>query len=286
VVAVAAALVAAAPARADNVIPDDQIVQGSVCAGPDCVNNESFGFDTVRLKGPVLRLGFDDTSTSAGFPANDWQLTANDADGAGTASYFAFTDATAGTSPLRILAGTPTDTLRLDPDGGVRLLDGALLQRVDATTTENATPADGPALVTALGSLPLSTYEYTADAGNTRHLGPTAAGFNAAFGLGAGVDDLAPADVAGVALATTKVLAARLDDLTGAAGPRGADGPLGPKGDTGATGAGGQPSDGLAAALKTLKLLERRQVSLRASNLALRTQVRALARQLKRRGNR
>src|SRR5262249_861399 len=34
----------------DQVIADDLIVQGSACIGLDCVNNESFGFDTVRLK--------------------------------------------------------------------------------------------------------------------------------------------------------------------------------------------------------------------------------------------
>lgn len=34
----------------DQVIPDDLIVQGSACVGLDCVNNESFGFDTIRLK--------------------------------------------------------------------------------------------------------------------------------------------------------------------------------------------------------------------------------------------
>jgi hypothetical protein len=272
-VGVAAAVIAAAPARADTVVPDDQIVQGSVCAGPDCVNNESFGFDTVRLKGPVLRLAFLDTSTSSGFPSNDWALTANDADGVGTESYFAFTDASAGTSPLRILAGTPTDTLRLDPDGGVRLLNGALLQRIDATTTENASAANGAALVTALATLPLSTYEYTADAANTRHLGPQAADFNSAFGLGAGTTELAPADVAGVALATTRELAARLDDLTG---ERGAVGPQGPKGATGPTGPRARPSSGLAAALAKLARLERGQIRLRARNLALRREVRDL----------
>src|SRR5947207_8458865 len=34
----------------DQVIPDDLIVQGSICAGLDCVNNEDFGFDTIRVK--------------------------------------------------------------------------------------------------------------------------------------------------------------------------------------------------------------------------------------------
>ena len=62
----------------DQVIADDLIVQGSICAGFDCVNNESFGFDTLRLKENNLRINFDDTSTSAGFPATDWTLSAND----------------------------------------------------------------------------------------------------------------------------------------------------------------------------------------------------------------
>jgi hypothetical protein len=43
-------------AFADQVIPDDLIVQGSTCIGLDCANNESFGFDTLRLKANNTRL--------------------------------------------------------------------------------------------------------------------------------------------------------------------------------------------------------------------------------------
>jgi hypothetical protein len=46
VLALAAMLAAGGQARADQVIPDDLIVQGSLCVGLDCVNNENFGFDT------------------------------------------------------------------------------------------------------------------------------------------------------------------------------------------------------------------------------------------------
>jgi hypothetical protein len=276
VVGAFAALVAAAPAAADVVVPDDQIVQGSVCAGPDCVNNESFGFDTVRLKGPVLRVAFTDTSSSVGFPTTDWALVANEADGSGSDNFFGFQDTTAGTTPLRVLAGAPTDTLRVEADGSVRLPTGALLQRVDATTTENAAPVDGAAVVTALSTLPLSSYEYTADAANTRHLGPTAAAFNSAFGLGSGTDDLAPADEAGVALAAAKVLASRVADLTGPQGAKGETGAAGPKGDTGPKGADAAPSDGLAAAWKRLKELEKSQTVLRARNAELRKELRKL----------
>ncbi|MCA0365415.1 MAG: hypothetical protein LCH67_15335 [Bacteroidetes bacterium] len=61
----------------DNVIADDLIVQGSGCLGFDCINNESFGFNTIKLKENNLRIGFDDTSTGV-FPANDWELEANE----------------------------------------------------------------------------------------------------------------------------------------------------------------------------------------------------------------
>ena len=71
-VAAGVSLLFATPASADEVIPDDLIVQGSHCVGLDCVNNESFGFDTLRLKENNTRIKFDDTSTAAGFPANDW----------------------------------------------------------------------------------------------------------------------------------------------------------------------------------------------------------------------
>src|SRR5215213_3749159 len=64
-----------------QVIPDDLVVQGSICAGIDCSSTESFGFDTIRVKENNTRIQFDDTSTSAGFPNNNWQLRANDSGG-------------------------------------------------------------------------------------------------------------------------------------------------------------------------------------------------------------
>lgn len=72
----------------------DLIVQGSVCAGFDCVTDESFGFDTIRLKENNTRIAFDDTML-IGFPANDWQILANDS-ASGGLNYLAFEDTTAG----------------------------------------------------------------------------------------------------------------------------------------------------------------------------------------------
>jgi hypothetical protein len=102
----------------DQVIPDDLIVQGSACIGLDCVNNESFGFDTVRLKENNTRIKFDDTSTSTGFPANDWQLTANDS-ASGGANKFSIEDVTGSKVPFTVTAGAATNSIFVDSTGRV-----------------------------------------------------------------------------------------------------------------------------------------------------------------------
>jgi len=47
---------ATSPAPNDVVTADDVIIQGSACIGLDCVDNESFGFDTLRLKENNTRI--------------------------------------------------------------------------------------------------------------------------------------------------------------------------------------------------------------------------------------
>lgn len=111
-----ACLLAVSPASADFVINDDLIVDGSACIGFDCVNGEAFGFDTIRLKEHNLRIKFDDTSTAASFPRNDWQLTAN-ASANGGASKFSIEDITGARTPFTVEAGAPTNSLYVD-DGG------------------------------------------------------------------------------------------------------------------------------------------------------------------------
>lgn len=100
----------------DQQILDDQIVVGSQCVGQDCVNGESFGFDTIRLKENNLRIKFQDTSNSASFPSNDWQLTANDSSNGG-ANKFSIDDIDGGRTPFTIEAGARSHSLYVD-DGG------------------------------------------------------------------------------------------------------------------------------------------------------------------------
>lgn len=119
----------------DQVIPDDLIVQGSACVGLDCVNNEPFGFDTIRLKENNTRILFDDTSTASGFPANDWMLTANDS-ASGGASKFSIEDITGARIPFTVRAGAPTDSLFVDSAGRVGLGTSTPVLRVHEVASD------------------------------------------------------------------------------------------------------------------------------------------------------
>src|SRR4051794_12033402 len=104
----------------DVVTADDAIIQGSLCVGLDCVNNESFGFDTIRLKENNTRIKFDDTSSGTGFPNHDWQLTANDS-ASGGANKFSIEDITPSTVPFTVTGSAPTNAIFVDSTGRVGL---------------------------------------------------------------------------------------------------------------------------------------------------------------------
>jgi hypothetical protein len=115
------ALIMASPAaNAAQVFTTDVVVQGSECVGVDCVNGESFGFDTLRLKENNLRIKFQDTSVSASFPTVDWQLTANDSSNGG-ANKFSIDDIDSGRTPFTIEASAPSNSLYVDDGGRVGL---------------------------------------------------------------------------------------------------------------------------------------------------------------------
>lgn len=106
------------PVYADIIHYDDVIASFSLCVGNDCVNGENFGFDTLRLKENNLRIHFQDTSTTASFPTNDWRIIANDSSNGG-ASYLAFEDSSASRQVFRVDAGAPANALRVDSGGDV-----------------------------------------------------------------------------------------------------------------------------------------------------------------------
>lgn len=101
----------------DFVIPDDLIVQGSACIGLDCVDGESFGFDTIRLKENNLRIHFMDTSAGS-FPSNDWGIDVNSS-ASGGMSFFSIADRTNAKVPFLVEANAATDSIHVDGTGRV-----------------------------------------------------------------------------------------------------------------------------------------------------------------------
>jgi hypothetical protein len=99
---------------------DDVIITGSLCVGFDCVDGESFGFDTIILKENNLRIYFNDTSYTASYPTNNWRITINDSTNGG-ASYFSIDDVDDGTSIFKIEAGAPANSLYVEDYGRVGL---------------------------------------------------------------------------------------------------------------------------------------------------------------------
>lgn len=101
-----------------NNVADNMAVQGSLCVGLDCSTLESFGYDTIRLKENNLRIAFNDTSTSAGYATNDWQLSANETTSGG-AEKFMIEDVTNSKIPFAIAASAPSNSLYVASDGKV-----------------------------------------------------------------------------------------------------------------------------------------------------------------------
>ncbi len=105
--------VLAVTAQADQVFLDDLIVDGSACIGQDCVNGESFGFDTIRIKENNLRIKAQDTSSTASFPTVDWQLTFNESSNGGQ-NKFSVDEIDGNKTPLTIEAGTRSNAIYTD----------------------------------------------------------------------------------------------------------------------------------------------------------------------------
>lgn len=85
--------------QGDQQILDDLIVEGSECLGFDCILDQEFGFSTLVLKENNLRIFFDDTSSSASFPRNDWEIIVNEA-GNGGVSFLGIADRLAGQASI------------------------------------------------------------------------------------------------------------------------------------------------------------------------------------------
>jgi hypothetical protein len=126
------------PFAKDQIILDDLIVDGKLCVGFGCINNEPFGDELERLKSTTVRLLFLDTSTSPGYPTNDWNLVANDSFSGG-ASYFAITDVDASRTPFLIEAGARNSALYVEDTGRIGLGTAAPVEDLHIVTTDSPT---------------------------------------------------------------------------------------------------------------------------------------------------
>lgn len=103
-------------------------------------------------------------------------------------------------------------TMQLDTNGNM-VLSGALTEASDVNRKEHFQAVDGVAVLAALVDLPVSTWNYIGDDPGTRHMGPMAQDFYAAFGLGADETHLAPLDVNGVTLAALQAQNRQIEAL-------------------------------------------------------------------------
>ncbi|MCP4658333.1 MAG: hypothetical protein GY856_23210 [bacterium] len=114
------------PLKGDYVINNDLIVDGSACVGFDCADGWTFSFTTIGMSEHNTRIKFDDTSYTASYPNNDWQLLANDSSNGGTEK-FSIVDCgdndsqgnCSGSTVFTVEAGADSHSLYVDDAGRV-----------------------------------------------------------------------------------------------------------------------------------------------------------------------
>jgi hypothetical protein len=129
-------------ARADQVVADDLIVQGSVCIGVHCANGEGFVAESLRLKGTVNRIRVVDNSvTGSSFGHRDWIIDFNEDNGPG--DFMSFADnGNSGDLYRRIMvlsAGAPSNSLYIGPSGNIGL--GTATPAADLHVVDSLDPA-------------------------------------------------------------------------------------------------------------------------------------------------
>jgi hypothetical protein len=106
--------------------------------------------------------------------------------------------------------GSPADTgiIRIGTAGthSATYIAGALYNPSDRNLKENFASVNAQEVLIKVASLPLQVWNYKQDNPNTRHIGPMAQDFSAAFSVGADDKHIATVDESGVALAAIKGL--------------------------------------------------------------------------------
>jgi len=128
----------AASAEAEVLSSTSPSIRNNLCVGLDCDTNESFSgnFNQLKIKANSTRLLFEDTSTTEGFPSNDWAIQANDRFVSGE-DQLLFVDIGTGAEILTIKAGAPSSTMVLNDNGRVGL--GTQFPTADLHAVSNST---------------------------------------------------------------------------------------------------------------------------------------------------
>jgi hypothetical protein len=107
--------------------------------------------------------------------------------------------------------GGGTTLMYLHPTDGLVLEHGTYQNPSDRNIKTNFIATDARQILAQVLSLPIPTWSYTNDL-STRHIGPVAQDFHAAFNLGTDDKHISPVDEGGVALAAIQGLYQKLED--------------------------------------------------------------------------
>jgi hypothetical protein len=97
---------------------------------------------------------------------------------------------------------------------GARLAPGtgAWAQYSDVNGKEAVEPVNSAEILERLLAMPVARWQWKAEPGNVKHIGPTAQDFRVAFGLGDSDKQIVTVDADGVAMAAIQGLNAKLED--------------------------------------------------------------------------
>jgi hypothetical protein len=107
----------------------------------------------------------------------------------------------------------PAGQLIATSTGAYLTVGGAWVNSSDVNKKANFAAVAGEEVLGKVAALPIQTWNYRDEDASTRHMGPTAQDFRAAFGLGANETSIATVDADGVSLAAIQALEKRTMDL-------------------------------------------------------------------------
>jgi hypothetical protein len=157
--------------------------------------------DQITMSGDAPQIGFvdefDDTTMGIEY----------------SSPWFEIEGTTGNQAIVRIHSEAPDSSLKIDSAGNVSISQGDISLSSSRDMKHDLGLVDLKDVLTRLSELPLHQWQYIDDPKETRHLGPMAEDFFAAFGLGRDNKHISPNDTAGVALAAVQALAKKIECL-------------------------------------------------------------------------